>query len=318
MPGPKLVTFQPMLAASEIPIAKQLRFPLLASFKLDGIRAPQTGGFSMSRKMIPLPNKFVQAWSDRYANQLHGLDGELIVGPPNLQTTFNTTTSAVNSIEGEPDFRYYVFEHWNCPGFSAQFRYNSLQLAFKHLPDEVLSRLVLLEQVLIKSLGELKLYYVKALALGYEGLILKAPDEDYKFGRSTINGGQALKWKEFDFIKCRITGVKQGMKNTNEKTRDAVGKAKRSSAKAGKVPVEEVGGFEVVCEDDTSAFNGKQFRCGPGNLKDDELQNLWAIAHLLPGRLIRVKVQKSGAMDLPRFPGFNAWVSENDTGTVCN
>lgn len=318
VPPPKLVEFQPMLAASEIPLSKQLKFPLLASYKFDGIRAPQTGGKSMSRKMIPIPNKFVQAWSQRFASQLHGFDGELIVGAPNKPETFNVTTSGINSIEGEPDFRYYVFEHWNCPGFSAQFRYDSLKLAFAHLPAEVLERLVLVEQRLIKNLVELQAYYKEALELGYEGLILKDPYEDYKFGRSTIRGGQALKWKEFDYIKCRVLEVKQGMKNTNEKKVDAVGKAKRSSAKAGKVPVEEVGGFVVVCEDDTSVFNGKQFSVGPGVLTDEELQNLWGIRHMLPGRLLRVKVQKSGAKDLPRFPGFNSWVSDSDTGSVCS
>lgn len=307
--------FACMLAASEIPSEDSLTFPLLASYKLDGIRSPITSGIAMSRKMLPLPNRHMQEWVSKYGEHLNGLDGEMIVGPPNLPTTFNTTTSGIMKASGTPEFTFYVFEHWGVHWWSAQARYERLKDAFSKLPSEVLAHAVLVEQRAISNLSELRAFYAEALELGYEGLILKDPFAPYKFGRSTLKAGHAMKWKEFIDYDCKIVEVKQGKTNTNEKTVDELGHAKRSTAKAGKVHIEEVGGFVVECIDPNSIYHGMQFNCGPGSFTQEELRNLWHIRFMLPGRVIRVKSQKLGGKTLPRFPSFYGWVDDMNTGS---
>jgi DNA ligase-1 len=310
--------FQCMLAASAIPTESQLKgkFPMYASFKLDGIRSPMTGGTAMSRKMLPLPNKHIQKWSRVYQTWLQGLDGEMIVGPSNLSTTFNTSTSGIMSEDGEPDFKFYVFEFWDLGEATAKERYEFLLSYLPTLPAEVQDKIVLLDQKLIHNMEELKAYYEDSLAFGYEGLILKVPNKPYKRGRSTINEGIALKWKEFIDYNCIVIEVKQGKTNTNEKVRDELGHAKRSTAKAGKVPIDEVGGFLVECVEKESVYYGMQFSCGPGALTQNELKRLWTIRYSLVGRTLRVKSQKLGGKSLPRFPSWYGWVDSMNTGEM--
>ena len=83
--------FKPMLA-TDADIEK-LRFPLLASAKLDGVRAVVRDGVVYSRSNKPIPNKFVQ---DSFKD-LDCVDGELIVGEPNSSTVYRDTVSHVMS-----------------------------------------------------------------------------------------------------------------------------------------------------------------------------------------------------------------------------
>lgn len=300
--------FECMLAASPIPKPEELVFPLMASYKFDGIRAPLTSGVAMSRKMLELPNKHIQQWAWDNAHHLQGFDGELIVGPPNLETTYNTTTSGVMSAGGEPDFGYYLFESWDMPSVPAKERYEYLIDRHAALPVQLRSRVHLVEQILVRDIAELRTLYALAIRLGYEGLILKDPRKPYKFGRSSILEAYAMKWKEFIDIDCVVLSAVQGKKNNNEKVKDELGKAKRSTAKGGKILIEAVGGFIVKCVDRNSPFFGKTFNAGPGPLKKDELARLWKEERdSIPGRYMKVKIAKAGAMDLPRFPMFNGW-----------
>jgi hypothetical protein len=67
--------FKPMLATdAEL---DKLRFPILCSPKLDGIRAVVRGGVVYSRSNKPIPNKWVQS----KLSHLEHYDGELIVAP---------------------------------------------------------------------------------------------------------------------------------------------------------------------------------------------------------------------------------------------
>src|SRR5712691_7907552 len=87
------MTFKPMLALSKLPDFRMLKFPLLVSPKLDGIRASVQGGQLVSRSLKPIPNKNVQ---DLFRNLPEGIDGELIEGNPSDEP-FRRTTSIVMS-----------------------------------------------------------------------------------------------------------------------------------------------------------------------------------------------------------------------------
>jgi DNA ligase-1 len=69
---------KPMLA-SPIDLTK-IRYPVMVQPKFDGIRALAVNGQALSRTLKPIPNKFVQSLFANYAQIMHGMDGELVVG----------------------------------------------------------------------------------------------------------------------------------------------------------------------------------------------------------------------------------------------
>ena len=97
--------FRPMLA-TDADLGK-LRFPLLASAKLDGVRAVVRDGVVYSRSNKPIPNAYVQQKFSRFEH----FDGELIVGDPTSKTCYRDTISGVMSFEGKPEVRFFVFDH---------------------------------------------------------------------------------------------------------------------------------------------------------------------------------------------------------------
>lgn len=81
------MSFKPMLGKDAD--FNKLRFPLLASPKLDGVRAIIINGVVMSRSLKPIPNKHIQTL---FADCEY-LDGELIVGDPTSKTVYKDTVS---------------------------------------------------------------------------------------------------------------------------------------------------------------------------------------------------------------------------------
>ena len=109
-----------MLACSEELDVTQIRFPVYASFKLDGFRGLVLDGKLVSRNLKPIPNKYVSALFSHPA--LNGWDGELIVGSPTARnekgdsTVFRTTSAAVTTEAFKPDICFYVFDNFEASG----------------------------------------------------------------------------------------------------------------------------------------------------------------------------------------------------------
>ena len=102
--------FKPLLA-SDADLAT-LRFPVLASPKLDGIRAIVIDGVVMSRSLKPIPNKYVQS----LFRGCEHFDGELIVGEPISKTCYRDTVSHVMSHDKKDfDVGFHVFDHIALP-----------------------------------------------------------------------------------------------------------------------------------------------------------------------------------------------------------
>ena len=86
----------------------KLRFPLLASPKLDGIRAYVRDGVVYSRSNKPIPNKWVQ----EQFKMLDHADGELIVGYANSSTVYRDTVSHVMAHDKVGfDVVFHIFDH---------------------------------------------------------------------------------------------------------------------------------------------------------------------------------------------------------------
>jgi len=291
------MTFKPMLAGKAPADLSKLRYPLLASPKLDGIRCITRGGVALSRKLLAIPNKYVQA---QLAALPDGLDGELMLALPG---NFNEVQSAVMSVEGEPAFTFCVFDWHGTEAFEMR-----LARATNKLIELQHPQLDIVPHRTIKSPEELLALEVEWLGLGFEGVMLRCPNGPYKSGRSTEREGYLLKLKRFEDEEATVVGVVERMHNENEATTNELGLTKRSSAKAGKRPAGDLGALACVTDD------GAEFELGSG-FTEQQRKELWAHGNL-EGSRVKFKHQPDPGGrqpgQAPRFPVFLGFRSDID------
>lgn len=287
---------KPMLSAT-IENTETLKFPLLASPKLDGIRALVIDGKLVSRNLKPIPNAHVQAMFGR--PELNGLDGELIAGDPTSPSVFRDTTSAVMSKTGEPDVSFHVFDSFRDPkvAFSERRTYVTLTAFLLHSSP----KFVIVPQTSIGGIAELDNYEALALSQGYEGVMLRSANAPYKFGRSTLREQGLMKLKRFVDAEATIVGFDEQMHNGNAATVDALGHTERSTHKAGMTGKGTLGALVVKAIN--GQFEGVQFSIGSG--MDDALRSfVWTNRQLYEGQIVKFKYFPIGSKDAPRFPVF--------------
>lgn len=274
-------------------------FPYLASVKLDGIRAKVRNGVVLSRNGLAIPNPDVQAlFGDRRFN---GLDGELIVGPPNAPDAFRRTGAVMRHKQSKheskqtPRVTFWVFDDYTHAESPFQARFLQATRKARHRDMNMVA------QVMVKDENELQGFEEGALEQGYEGVMLRAPHGRYKFGRCGKTDPWLLKLKRFADSEAEVLGVVEQMHNTNEDIRDALGRAKRSSAKAGKVGAGVLGALNV-CDVHTNV----SFDIGTG-WTNEERAELWDRRRSLRGLILKYKYFPTGSKDKPRFPVFLGW-----------
>ena len=273
--------------------------PQWASPKLDGIRAAEDSGVIYSRKWKPIKNEHIQKVFGK--TYLHGLDGELIMGSPTDPNVIQRTTSAVNSIKGEPLVDYYVFDAWSIPG-GFERRYQALKNFESYAKEYGIQNIHVVPQILVHSAEELKKQLYIWLGQGYEGAMIRSQGSPYKNGRSTQKEAYLLKVKLWEDSEAIIEGVFEGTSNTNEQTIDETGHAKRSSHKDGMVPNGMLG--TLVVRDLTSGVQFDIGRAVKGVWNQQDLVHLWGQRAYLMGKIIKYRFFPSGVKDKPRFPQF--------------
>ena len=275
--------FKPMLASDAN--LDLLRYPLIASPKLDGVRATVRDGVVYSRSNKPIPNKHVHSLFKNC--EYH--DGELIVGDPTSPTVYRDTVSEVMSHDKTNGCMFYVFDHielMDKPYFVRQ----------QHIIAVPGTSVTKLFGTAINNIDDLLAYEETCLTAGYEGLILRDPLSAYKQGRSTAKEGILLKLKRFVDAEARIIGFEERMENTNEKTTNELGRSARSSHKAGKIGRGDLGAIHVD-------FNGLTFYIGTG-FNDKERRDIWDKRDTYVGALVKFKSFPIGVKDAPRHPVF--------------
>lgn len=293
-------SFKPMLAG-KAPPPSDINFPALTSVKLDGIRCVITDQGVFSRTLKPIQNKKVFEYLNR--PELVGLDGELIFGSPTDPNAMQATSSAVMSHDGPLEgVTFYVFDDFTNPGLGFLARYNSLFV--RRLPEQV----KILPHAQVRDVLDLIAEEDRAVRDGYEGLMIRAMNGVYKFGRSTTREGGLLKLKRFDTDEATIIGFEELMHNENEATRDELGRTKRSASKEGKVPGGVLGAF--VCR---SPKWPSTFTVG-GGLTAEQRADFWKRRKELFGQFVTFAHQPHGAVDAPRLPTFKALRHADDMG----
>lgn len=297
---------KPLLAATLEDILT-LQFPLLGTPKLDGIRCLNIDGKAVSRKFIDIPNHHIRNWIE--AHVPNGMDGEIIIPG----ATFNETQSAVMTEEGTPAFTYYIFDYVkddiNKPYSDRCNDLREWMLSWDEKTVRSLVHISVLIPKLITSLEQLVLYEMDAVLDGYEGVMLRKPEGAYKCGRSTLKECILLKWKRMETAEAIVIGFVEQMGNQNEKGRDNLGNAKRSSKKANLVPKATLGCL-LVRDVDT----GRPFGVGTG-FSDELRKEIWNNQALYIDKKITYQFQPHGTKDKPRIPSFKGFRDERDIST---
>ena len=293
-------TFKPTLAATIKDVAA-LKFPVLASQKLDGIRATVQGGQLLSRSLKPIPNAVVQ---EMFAGLPEGIDGELILGDPCAPDAYRKTVSIVMS-DDKPAYgvKYHVFDKRGPEGFA-------VRLAAAALAIRTNTHCELVQHVTINNAGQLEELEAGWLALGHEGVMCRSVDGRYKEGRSTLNDGILGKLKRFEDSEAVVMGSYEELENCNEEFTNELGRTARSSHQENKIGKGRLGGLEL--RGMSGDFEGVEFCCGTG-FDACTRQDLWLRRKELIGLVAKYKYFPSGSKDRPRHPVWLGWRDARDT-----
>lgn len=285
-----MTTLMKPMKAAEADLAT-LKYPLIASPKLDGLRAVVVDGQLRTNSLKPFPNKYVQGELSK--PEYEGFDGELIVGPPNAKDVYRASNSGLMAILGEPTFTYYVFDLWNEPWISYSARQSQLEDRAVFASN---LEICCLGYQLVDNETQLLQYEETVLAEGYEGLMLRDPDSLYKFGRSSTKQGIILKLKRFVDSEAEVIGFEEQMHNTNEAVKNELGRTKRSTCAEGLVPKGTLGALIV-----RDVKTGVEFKIGTG-LNDFDRQEIWDNRERFLGTFRKYKSFPIGVKDAPRHP----------------
>lgn len=305
-----------MLACKCEDVAR-LRFPVLGSPKLDGIRcATLRPAFlnskahhcdPVTRNLKPIPNDWIRG--KMLTSLIPGLDGEIMATNDPREVwempNFQECSSSIMSHGGFPQFRYYVFD---CipeemggikdPGYAARVEV----LARLHLPDWCIKVL----PVNIPDADHLAAYEAACIDEGYEGCMIRTPNSPYKYGRSTFKEQWLVKIKRFQDSEAEVLSVHERMTNNNPQETNALGHSERSTHQSGLTPAGDMG--SLWCRD---LKTGVEFSVGTGF---DAMQrvSIWSFRDTYVGALLKYKFQPHGVKEAPRFPVFVGWRHKGD------
>ena len=289
------MTFRPMLAPQDDPkkrptFFQELPFPLMCSYKYDGIRGVPKDSIVLSRTLKALPSFQVQ----EDFSMLSHFDGEFIEGDPCTPDCYNRTQSHVMSADKPGDIKFYVFD-WadvskaNTP-FYERLEYVKEQIILLNRPD-----VIYVEHKEVETLEELLAYEDEALELGFEGIMMRSPIGRYKHNRCTWNDQIIYKLKRFTDEEGVIVGFVEQNTNLNTQEKDERGYAKRSSSKEGLVPAGTLGKFIVD-------YKGTEITVAPGVFTHKERKYIWEHQQQFLGESLKFRFFGHGIKDLPRFP----------------
>lgn len=282
------MNFKPMLAATVTDRAK-LRFPYLASPKLDGIRCIILNGEVLSRSLKPIRNKFIQAT----LSGMPDLDGELIVGSPTGADVFNRTTRGVMSADGEPDFIFHAFD-------TLTYLFEPFNTRLSCVP-QTRYRVTPVPHTMVYTLNDLGKYEEAMLKQGYEGIMLRDPLAHYKCGRATASENSLWKLKQFTDGELYVCEVREGVMNNNAPTTDALGRTVRSKHQEGMVPNGQVG--TIIGHD---MKTGQKLEISPGAMTHVERAYYWEHPEEIVEMVVKYKCFNYGSIDAPRFATYQS------------
>ena len=252
---------KPMLA-SDADLTK-IKFPVVCQTKVDGCRMMHITGKATGRSLKCYKNEHTTKYYSR--QRFSGFDGEAFVGTDMYaQDLCRKTTSALNSIKGEPTISWMLFDL-----IDPVTEFLPYMQRLEHLERECAligePQVFVVPWKLCNSLEELLEFEKEELAKGAEGIILRDPNGLYKQGRSTVKEGGLLRIKRFVDEEAIVVAIKEGNKNNNAAKVNELGHTERSSHQENMEPNGQVGTLVCVKE-----IGGEEFNVSPGNMTEED------------------------------------------------
>lgn len=308
-----MIPLRPMLAANKIPALTDIKYPMLASLKMDGIRCIIDKNGLTSRSGKHFPNKFLNPKHPGFPSSFQKayeyavekkcvLDGEIWF--PGL--AFNEISSRVMSNDNYAvsHLGYHVFDcltdeewHETNPRKIRSFwpRFNAL-LADSHKVGEVVS------QYIVKNADEAQNRLNQFLKNNGEGMILRSPKGKYKHGRCTFNENIMHKIKLSDCLDAKVIGfepkyvMRLNYRMDTENRRDEFNKLKSDHKQEHRQAINALGALVV---DD-----GLRIFCVGSGFTDAERCEIWENQDTYLGSWVRIKCAAYGEDVRPRHPVF--------------
>jgi DNA ligase-1 len=289
--------FKPMLAPNQTIDIATLNYPLLASYKLDGIRCIFKDGQIYSRALKQFPNIKLHDRFQELAQLAKRkniiLDGELLA----KSLTFNELSGITRQLDMQlpEDLKFYCFDMIQNEDFNLGFRRRISNLETADLRYYYMK---IVKQWSIFKSEEIESLYENALAWGCDGLILRDPNGRYKFGRGTIKEGLIYKMKPFQTFDAKIIEIIQGteVRKGAEKKINELGMSVTSKKKDDRVLINRAADFVVL-------YNNLPLKVTIA-MTQEQKEEVWKNRSKYIGRLIEYKGMLVGSKDLPRHPVF--------------
>jgi DNA ligase-1 len=282
-----------------------LKFPYMASVKLDGYRAFSSGGIIRTSSGTVISNHHTRVLFS--GMEFDGLDGELIVGPWNSREAFHNTSGPVRRATGMPEVRWYVFDDRTHPDKPFRHRLTDAMYRVAALREKGCTSIDIIPHHFVTDRIELAGYEKTALDTGFEGVMLRDPEGRYKFGRGTVKDNLLLKVKRFITEEATILALEEQVQNTNASGVDAFGDSKKSTSKDTQIGTGMVGAFVV-----SSDRWPEDFRISASSLSHGERRHAWENPDEFVGELARFKYFPHGVVDAPRHGVFESLRGRED------
>ena len=319
-----MTKFKPILAPNEQPDLESINYPILASYKLDGIRCIFYKGTFLSRSLKPIQNKQLkeklQAIADYSEKYSLILDGEIY--SPDL--TFQEITRYVMTqdfedkksvkkfgkvLEIPESLKFHCFDCLKVNPTKMEYDTNfyARLLYVSEIAQKFPELMVRVMHEYVHNIEEVNGLFEKALEEGFEGLILRNGEGQYKFGRCTIKEGNVFKVKPYRTFDAVVKEITQGtvVNPEAEKKVNELGRSVTSIKKADRILVERIRDFVVD-------YNGHEVKVASSSVTHEERERLWKIRDTLIGKTIEYKGMLIGAKDVPRHPVFIRFRKDKD------
>jgi len=290
---------RPMLAAPLLPPSVdhtdenilaamvKLKFPVLATLKIDGVRALRMNGTLLSRTLKPIPNRAIREMSLVLPG---GFDVELY----NPSMSYNQIQSIVMSEThmNSDSIQFHALDWYGKETTYNQRIFDAYNVC-KDIPKAHCEYPSTCHNV--KELFE---FFLRFEEHG-EGICFRTPMSPYKQGRSTLKEQYLVKLARFSRTEVTIKSFEEQQENANPELYNEIGYMKRQTCADGMIGKNTLGAF--ICTDS----KGQTVRVGTGvGLTDKLRKEIWDNKEQYINKQITVKHKPHGQKDVLRHPIF--------------
>lgn len=297
-------TFKPLLAATltsscndeDIKKAIQkLKYPVIVTEKVDGIRAIKLEDGLYSRTLKRIPSKYLNWLAESIPV---GMDMELY----NPERTFQEIQSAVMTEEGDRAIGLgikFVLLDWYLPHLGYQIRLEEirkwLSLCLQFI-DRIDARCM--TATIASTPDTLYALYQASVINKREGICFRLPNSPYiqKKGenRSTLKEQYLVKLTCAKIGEAKVIGFEEKMINLASATITFDGRTKRKTGR--ELPANTLGALIVEA-------NGVTFNIGTG-FDDNQRKEIWENKTKWLGAIVSYQAKTVGEKEKPRMPVF--------------